>query len=25
MNRPYSGLMQISSAPMHRALEQLGR
>jgi hypothetical protein len=25
MNRPYSGLMQISSAPLHRALEQLGR
>jgi hypothetical protein len=25
MNRPYSGLMQISSAPIHRALEQLGR
>jgi len=25
MNRPYSGLMQISSAPISRALEQLGR
>jgi hypothetical protein len=25
MNRPYSGVMQISSAPIHRALEQLGR
>jgi hypothetical protein len=25
MNRPYSGLMQISSAPIHRALEQLGK
>jgi len=25
MNRPYSGVMQISSAPIHRALEQVGR
>jgi Protein of unknown function (DUF4239) len=25
MNRPYSGLMQISSAPMHNALEQAGK
>jgi len=25
MNHPYSGMMQISSAPIHRALEQLGR
>jgi hypothetical protein len=25
MNRPYSGIMQISSAPIQRALEQLGR
>ena len=25
MNHPYSGVMQISSAPIHRALEQLGR
>jgi len=24
MNRPYSGVMQISSAPIHRALESLG-
>jgi len=25
MNRPYSGLMQISSAPMRNALEQVGK
>jgi hypothetical protein len=25
MNRPYSGLMRISSAPMHNALEHLGK
>jgi Protein of unknown function (DUF4239) len=25
MNRPYSGLMQISSAPMRNALEQIGK
>jgi hypothetical protein len=25
MNRPYSGMMQISSAPIHRALERLGK
>jgi hypothetical protein len=25
MNRPYSGLMRISSAPMHKVLEQIGK